>query len=56
MNRLVVGLIVAIVALSVLVSAGPTLVALTNSAVPLVLAVGFVVVLIRLASWFTGRW
>jgi len=49
-------LIVAIVFLSVLVSAGPALVALVNAAVPLVLVVGVVAVGLRLVFFHTRRW
>ncbi len=56
MNKPVVFLVVAIVALAVLVSAGPTLVALTNAAVPLVIVVGVVVVALRLVFFHTRRW
>ncbi len=55
-NRLVVYLIVGIVALSVLVSAGPTLVALVKAALPLVIAVGVVAVVLRLVFFHTRRW
>lgn len=46
-------LIVAIVALSVLVSAGPTLVALVHAAVPLTIAVGIVAIIVRLVFFHT---
>lgn len=49
-------LVAAIVVLCLLVSAGPTLIALAHAAVPLVLAVGFVVVLLRLVFFHTRRW
>ena len=55
-NRLGAYLIVGIVALSVLVSAGPTLVALVNAAVPLVVAIGVVAVVLRLVFFHTRRW
>ena len=52
-----VGLLVgAIVLLSLLVSAGPTLVALVHGLVPVILVVGLVAILGRLAWWLTGRW
>jgi hypothetical protein len=46
-------LVVAIVALSVLVMAGPTLVALAHAAVPLVVAVGIVGGVLRLIFFHT---
>ena len=56
LQRLTTYLIVAIVALCLLVSAGPTLVALAEAAVPLVLVVAFAVVVIRLAFFHTRNW
>lgn len=53
MNKPVIYLIVAIVTLSILVSAGPTLIALVNTAVPLVVAVGIVAVVLRLVFFHT---
>jgi hypothetical protein len=55
-SKTVAGLIAVIVLLSVLVSAGPTLVALVQELVPVVLVVGLVAILMRLAWWLTGRW
>lgn len=49
-------LIGAIVLLSVLVSAGPTLVGLAHAAVPLVIALGSVAVVLRLVWYFTNRY
>jgi hypothetical protein len=49
-------IVIGIIALSVLVSAGPTLVALVNAAVPLVVAVGVVAVVLRLVFFHTRRW
>jgi hypothetical protein len=40
----------------VLVSAGPTLVALAHAAVPVVIAVGIVAVIVRLVFFHTRRW
>ena len=54
-NRLVPALIACIVLLAVLVSAGPTLVALLHAAVPLVIAIGVVAVVVRLVWAFTNR-
>ena len=49
-------LVVAIVVLSVLVSAGPTLVALAHATVLLILAIGGVAALLRLIWLFTSRY
>jgi hypothetical protein len=49
-------LIVAILALSVLVSAGPALTALVQAAVPLVIVGGVVAVLVRVVFVHTRRW
>ena len=56
MSKPTVYLIAAIVGLSVLVSAGPTLIALSRAAVPLVVAVGVVAVLLRLVFFHTRNW
>lgn len=56
MTRLVVFLIVCVVALSMLVSAGPTLIGLTHAAVPVVIAVGSVVIALRIVWHFTSRY
>lgn len=56
LNRLVVLLVCSVVALSVLVSAGPTLVALADAAVTLVIAGGLVVALLRIVWHYTGRY
>jgi membrane protein YdbS with pleckstrin-like domain len=56
MSKPVAYLIVAIVFLSILVSAGPTLVALANAAVPLVMVVGSVAIALRLVWYFTNRY
>jgi hypothetical protein len=53
MNKLVLSLIISIVALSVLVSAGPTLIALVNAAVPLLIAGGIVAAVLRLVFFHT---
>jgi hypothetical protein len=53
MNKLVISLIIAIVALSILVSAGPTLIALAGAAVPLVIAVGIMAAVLRLVFFHT---
>jgi hypothetical protein len=39
-----------------LVSAGPTLVALAHAAIPLILVVGFVTVVLRLVFFHTRKW
>jgi hypothetical protein len=49
-------LVVAIVALAVLVSAGPTIVAILNAAVPLVIVGGIVAAVLRLVFFHTRRW
>jgi len=54
MNKAISFLITAIVALAVLVSAGPTLVGLAHSLAPLVLAVGLVVAVLRLVWYWTS--
>ena len=56
MRGLLVFLVVSIVALSALVSAGPTLVALLNAAVPLVIVGGLVVMGIRIVWHYTDRY
>lgn len=48
-------LIAAIVALSVLVAAGPTIVGLANAVPMIVLAVGLAAALLRLVWFFTTR-
>lgn len=45
-----------VVALWVLISAAPILVGLAHALVPLIVAVGFVAVLLRLAWYFTSRY
>lgn len=49
-------LLVAIVVLCLLVSAGPTLVALAHAAIPLVLVVGVVIAVLRLVFFHTRKW
>jgi hypothetical protein len=49
-------LIVGLVVLSILVSAGPTLVGLLHAALPLVIAGGVVAVVLRLVFFHTRRW
>ena len=56
MSQPVTLLLVAIVVLCLLVSAGPTLVALAHAAIPLVLVVGVVVVVVRLVFFHTRKW
>lgn len=56
MNRALITLVTAIVALSALISAGPTLIGLTHALVPLVLAVGGVIAVLRLLWHFTSRY
>ncbi len=56
MTKTTVGLVAAIVVLSLLVSAGPTLVALVEAAVPLVLVVGVVAAVLRIVWLVTERY
>ena len=56
MTRVGVCLVASIVALAVLVSAGPTIVSLVHAVVPLLLAVGALVVVLRLVWYFTNRY
>ena len=56
MTKLVTFLVVGVVGLAVLVSAGPTLVALAHAAVPLVVATGCVVVVGRVVWYLTRRY
>lgn len=49
-------LLVLIIALAVLVSAGPTLIALAHAALPLVIAGGVVAAVLRLVFFHTRRW
>lgn len=56
LNNLVVYLIVTIVALNILVAAGPTLIELVNAAVPLVIVAGVVVAVLRLVFFHTRKW
>lgn len=45
-----------IIGLAVLLSAGPTLVALAQAVVPLVIAGGIVAVIVRVVFFHTRRW
>ncbi len=56
MTKLVAFLVVAIVGLAAITAAGPTLVALTRAAVPLVVAIGFAVLVLRIVWYITNRW
>lgn len=56
MNRIVTFLVVSLVAMTLLVSAGPALSELLRAAVPLVIAVGIVVAVLRLVFFHTRRW
>jgi hypothetical protein len=53
LGKPVTSLIAAIVALSILVSAGPTLIALMNSAVPVIAVAGIVAAVLRLVFFHT---
>ena len=55
-QKLVLLLVASVALMSVLVSAGPTLVALANAAVPLVIAIGIVVAVLRLVFFHTRKW
>lgn len=54
MSRAVAWLVIAVVALSVLNSAGPTLVGLAEAAVPLIIAIGCVAIAARIVWHFTS--
>jgi hypothetical protein len=56
MSRLAGILALAIVGLTVLGAAGPAIAGVLHGAIPLVLVIGFVVVLVRTVWWLTGRW
>jgi hypothetical protein len=49
-------LAISIVLLVALTAAGPTLVALAHAAVPLVLAAGGVLLIVRITWYFSNRW
>jgi hypothetical protein len=49
-------LVIAIVGLAALIAAGPTLVALAHAAVPLVVAGGVMLLIMRAAWYLTNRW
>lgn len=55
-NKPVSYLVIGLVTLAVLVSAGPTLVALLHAAVPLVIVVGVLAAILRLIFFHTRRW
>jgi len=56
MSRLVAALVIALVTMSVLVSAGPTLVGLVHAVVPLVVVLGLVVLIGRIVWYLTSRY
>lgn len=56
MTRLVRWLVAALVGLSVLTSAGPILAALAHALAPLVIALGCMALVLRLAWYFTHRY
>jgi hypothetical protein len=56
MTRAMTFLIVSIVALAALDSAGPTIVALVHAVVPLIVVLAAVVVVLRLLWYFTNRY
>jgi hypothetical protein len=49
-------LVAVLLVLVLLVSAGPTLIALFQAAVPVIIAIGAVVVIVRLVWFFTTRY
>jgi len=55
-NRAAAWLIGGLVGLVALTAAGPTIVALANALVPLVLAVGAVAIVLRLVFFHTRKW
>lgn len=56
MHRLTTYLAVGIVALILLVATGPTLLALSHAALPLIVTVGVVAIAVRLVFFHTRRW
>ncbi len=56
MNKQVLWLVVAVVGLSVLTSAGPTIIGIVHAAVPLVIAVGVGAAALRLVWHFANRY
>lgn len=56
MNRLSSFLVVSLAVLCLLLTAGPTLVALAQATVPLAIALGVVVAALRLVLFHTRRW
>ena len=56
MNKPLVVFITLVVGLSVLASIAPTLTVLANAAVPLIIAFGCVVIVVRLVWYYTGRY
>lgn len=56
MTKLTTALVVAVAGLLVLVSTAPTLAALAHATAPLIIAIGSVVVVLRLVWYFTSRY
>lgn len=56
MNRPLLYLIIGLVTLSILVSAGPTLVALAHALLPLVIVIGVLAIVLRLVFFHTRKW
>jgi hypothetical protein len=52
-NKLIQIMLIAIVGLAALITAGPTITRLVQALVPLVLVVGFVVAILQLVRYFT---
>jgi len=55
MNKLIQTLVLAVIALTALIAAGPTLVGLVHALVSLVLAAGVVVAVLQLIRYFGRR-
>lgn len=56
MNKPLLYLIIGLVTLSILVSAGPTLVALAHALLPLVIVIGVLAIVLRLVFFHTRKW
>ncbi len=56
MTKLGLWVVVALLAFRVLATAGPTLVGITQATAPLVIAVGGVIVVLRLVWYLTNRY
>jgi hypothetical protein len=54
-SRIIPALLLGVVALAALITAGPTIARLAQALVPLVLVVGIVAVVLRLVHYYTRR-